>query len=148
MESAIAQRIAQVIARHNRERASPGSRADQLEQQRRLARDHVVTELPHFASTISSTVAELNDRISDAGLRIKFETADQLPSAEAIYTFSVTNIDREGPVLSVSVDYKGVLRAILRGHDARSLLLSSTLFTISESDLMNLLVTLLEAQYD
>src|SRR5271168_4062216 len=147
MESALAQRIAQVIARQQRERDLAGSAENQLYQERRIARDHVVTELPRFASMIADVVAELNDRISEAGIRIIFETADQVPSAEAIYTFSVVDREKQGPILTLSVDYKGALRGVLRSHDARSLLLSSTIFAVSESILLDSLVTLLENQH-
>src|SRR5208283_990328 len=139
MEPALAQRIAQLIARYHRERALPGSPADQSDRERRQARDRVVAELHRFASMIASTVEELNDRISETGMRVKFETADQLPSAEAVYTFTVVGLDRDGPLLTVSIDYKGALRGILHNHEARSLVLSSTVFELGEAELLGAL---------
>lgn len=147
MEPTLAQRIGRVLARRQRERSARESSEDQSDHGRRLARDRVVAELQRLSSIVENNLAELNDYISEAGVRIICEREDQLASAEVVYTFSVSGFELEGPSLTMSVDYTGALRVLLREHDVRSLILSSTVFSIDDAALMNSLVTLLEAQH-
>ncbi len=147
MEPELAQRIDRIVARRRQERSAAGPSGDEPDQDRRHAHDRVVAEMPRLATVVANALAELNDFIADADIRIKAETADHLPSAEAIYTFSVFDLGREDPVLNMSVDYTGVLRAILHDKNSRSVILSSTVFSINDAEILNILVTLLEAQY-
>jgi hypothetical protein len=147
MDSDLVRRINEVLARRERETAAVVGSGHQPDRDRRVAHDRVILELPRLASKIGGAVAELNDRIAEGAIRIKFEIADHTPLAEALYTFGVVGRDREGPVLTMSVDYTGKLRSIMRGDEAKSLVEADDIFSIDRSHLMNLLVALLEAQY-
>jgi hypothetical protein len=147
MDSDLDRRISGILARRERETAAVVGSENQPDRDRRAAHDRVIAELPRLAAKICGAVAELNDRIAEGAIRIKFDIADHTPSAEALYTFSVMGRDREGPVLTMSVDYTGKTRSIMRGDEARSLLEADDIFSIDRSHLMNLLVALLEAQY-
>jgi hypothetical protein len=147
MDSDLERRINGILARRERETAAVVGSEHQPDRDRRGAHDRVIGELPRLASKIGGAVAELNDRIAEGAIRIKFEIADHTPSAEALYTFSVMGRDREGPVLTMSVDYTGKIRSIMRGAEARSLVEADDIFAIDRFHLMNLLVALLEEQY-
>src|ERR1700677_952763 len=147
MDPAVDERLSRILERRRQEKAAVGPPQDHPDYERRLARNRVIAELPRLAAKISDAAAELNKIISEEDLWIKIEIEDRTPSAEAYYNIGVIGRDEDGPTLSLIIDYQGNIRSMLRSRDNRSLLGTSSIFSIERPELMAQLVSLLEVQY-
>ncbi len=142
------ERIARIIERRRAALATFDDASDHHDQDRHLAHERVLAELPRFLTKISGAVLELNDQISDAHVGVRLKALEHTPSAEAIYVLSVVPALGEVPVLVLNIDYTGKLNALLEAKGVRKLIKTSSVFQIDRSEIVDLLLSLMEAQYD
>jgi hypothetical protein len=146
MEKDIEQRLAKIIERRRAELSTMEAH-DDASHARRLAHNRLLVELPRVSARIATAVGLLNDRLYESELSLKVDLADHTPIAEAIYTVSLTSADEGRPSLVMTVDHTGSVRCILRSGGKRTLIGSFSVHTLDSARLMELLVTLLEANY-
>jgi len=147
METALDHRIARVVAKRRQEITEAKLGEDHQARERRLTRDKVVSELPRLLIKVSSAVAELNDRLSEADMWIKVEVGARTPLSEAVYRLSLAHPEDDGPILELTIDYAGNFRSFLCTHEKKSFLESSSVFGVDRVGLTRILVSLLEAHY-
>jgi hypothetical protein len=145
METAFDERLARVIKDRQSALRKQSESEDHLERDRRAAYERLTAELPRFLAKLSSAVLELNDRLSETDLRVTLKSFGHSPTAEATYELGVAHAGEDAPELSLAVDFSGKISASLRTRRARSLVRTSELHSIDRLEILNLLLTLLEA---
>lgn len=146
MEAALDQRIARIVDLRQRALLAQGGGADHTDRDRRAAHDQVTHEIPRLLVKISRAVAELNDRIAEARIHIALQTLDHNLAAAVLYGLRVAGADDDGPEMDIAVDYTGKITVLLSRQGNRSLIKVLNLFSVELSDIMHLLVFLVESQ--
>jgi len=145
LDRAVDERIERVVERISAQKDAFG-RTLNASLERRLARDHVLNELPKLLSRLSAGICVLNDRLGDGGVRLVLSVAERTPTTEAVFTVTVDD-GGDGPDMSFNIDYAGRLTAMLVRGGNRSLVRVSTVFDVDAAFLLDCLLVLLEARY-
>jgi hypothetical protein len=144
MDRSLQLRIDGVLARRRREQCLADVSEDKITHDRRVAREHVLSEVPVALAKLSSAVAEINDAVGGGGLHLTLEPSEETPTMEA--SFVVSLWPKAGPErpLVFNVSHAGKLIALLSAGPNRAHLKSVDIWAADRGFFLDVLVSLLE----
>ena len=146
MEASLEDRIATVFERR-RTRLDDEGQTSPTQLEHRIARSKVLGALPQLLLDTLNAVSELNDMVCEFGITAKLDGPNHSPSSEAIYIITFESAEEIWPSVFITVNYSGQLACMLNREGQRSLLYSSTVFEVQRSNLLDVMVSALEAKY-
>jgi hypothetical protein len=147
MDAQLEQRLSSVIAKRHMDTLALDLKDADPSRQRQIAHNRLTAELHRLSAKVTAAVAELNDRMCDTDIWLNVEHLDHTLTSVKVFVISLVSVVETGPTLVLTVDWTGNLRGMLKSHESRTLLHSFSVFSVTTTDITEMLVTLMESHY-
>lgn len=143
MDQALQERIHKALERSARDRQALDETQSPELRQLRAAHDRVVAAIPGALARLSSAIDEMNDMVSEGGVRFSLVPVDELHTIEASFHVAIwPSQDRE---LVFNVNHDGKLIVLLGAGQARVRTNTRDIHQADRAFFLDALVSFLEA---